>query len=310
MKLADQARGKWAAILPVLGVKKEFLTNRHGPCPMCAGTDRFRFDDKGRGMWFCNQCGSGDGIELVKRVNNWEFKEAAREIEKHVGTAPIIEIRNGPDPAVIKAEINSIWKAAVPLAEVPATAEWWRRRVGSIPECRDLRAAIQLACPNHGFHPAMVAMVRGPDGKAVNLHRTFLDRLGGKAEVPEPRRVMPLPMPKGCAVRLGEAAPTLGIAEGIETAVAATLMFGVPCWAALNAGNMEGWAPPEGVERVMIFGDNDDSFTGNASSYILARNLRRRPQPPEVLVHIPEDARSDWNDVLGRRDPNLAEHVS
>ncbi|NYY79755.1 hypothetical protein DMH17_06695 [Raoultella planticola] len=36
---------------------------------MCGGADRFRFDDKeGRGTWFCNQCGAGDGLKLVEKV--------------------------------------------------------------------------------------------------------------------------------------------------------------------------------------------------------------------------------------------------
>ncbi len=52
------ARGHWAKILPALGVN--ILKNRHQPCPVCGGKDRFRFDDQeGRGTWFCNQCGAG-----------------------------------------------------------------------------------------------------------------------------------------------------------------------------------------------------------------------------------------------------------
>ena len=44
------ARGHWSIILPALGVK--VLKNRHQPCPVCAGKDRFRFDDQeGRGTW-------------------------------------------------------------------------------------------------------------------------------------------------------------------------------------------------------------------------------------------------------------------
>lgn len=38
------ARGHWSRILPALGVT--VLKNRHQPCPVCAGKDRFRFDDR------------------------------------------------------------------------------------------------------------------------------------------------------------------------------------------------------------------------------------------------------------------------
>ncbi|EFB2406153.1 TPA: toprim domain-containing protein, partial [Escherichia coli] len=50
---------------------------RHAPCPACGGKDRFRFDDNGRGSFICNQCGAGDGLDLIKRVNNCDTTEAA-----------------------------------------------------------------------------------------------------------------------------------------------------------------------------------------------------------------------------------------
>ncbi len=56
-----------AAHSPELGMK--VIKNRHQACPVCGGADRFRFDDKrGRGTWFCNQCGAGDGLKLVEKV--------------------------------------------------------------------------------------------------------------------------------------------------------------------------------------------------------------------------------------------------
>ena len=59
-----QACGHWPRILPALGVK--VIKNRHQSCPVCGGSDRFRFDDKeGRGTWFCNQCGAGNGYRNV-----------------------------------------------------------------------------------------------------------------------------------------------------------------------------------------------------------------------------------------------------
>ncbi|MCV5836930.1 DNA primase, partial [Escherichia coli] len=71
--------GHWAQILPALGVN--ILKNRHQPCPVCGGKDRFRFDDQeGRGTWFCNQCGAGDGLALVTRALNVDISEAADRI--------------------------------------------------------------------------------------------------------------------------------------------------------------------------------------------------------------------------------------
>ncbi|MDU7017958.1 MAG: primase-helicase zinc-binding domain-containing protein, partial [Enterobacter sp.] len=74
-----QACGHWPRILPALGVK--VIKNRHQACPMCGGSDRFRFDDKeGRGTWFCNQCGAGDGLKLVEKVFGMNASEAAGKV--------------------------------------------------------------------------------------------------------------------------------------------------------------------------------------------------------------------------------------
>ena len=40
--------------------------------------DRFRFDDGGRGSFICNQCGAGDGLDLIRKVNKCDTSEAAR----------------------------------------------------------------------------------------------------------------------------------------------------------------------------------------------------------------------------------------
>jgi hypothetical protein len=39
MNTVERARGRWKAILPVLGI--ETRPNKHGPCPLCGGVDRY-----------------------------------------------------------------------------------------------------------------------------------------------------------------------------------------------------------------------------------------------------------------------------
>ena len=54
----DIARGKWASLLPAMGVPETILNGKHQPCPMCGGKDRFRYTDHGgTGAYICNQCG-------------------------------------------------------------------------------------------------------------------------------------------------------------------------------------------------------------------------------------------------------------
>ena len=51
--------------------------------------------------------------------------------------------------------------------------------------------------------------------------------------------LVPGPVPKGGAVRLFPPAEAMGIAEGIETALSAAQLSGLPVWAALNTVNIE-----------------------------------------------------------------------
>ncbi len=103
-----QACGHWPRILPALGMK--VIKNRHQACPVCGGADRFRFDDKeGRGTWFCNQCGAGDGLKLVEKVFGISASEAAGKVNAVTGHLPPVA------PEVMAA-------AALRSASVPASA--------------------------------------------------------------------------------------------------------------------------------------------------------------------------------------------
>ncbi len=77
-EVTSAAAGNWPYVLAGLSIDVPDSSRRHAPCPACGGTDRFRFDDNGRGSFICNQCGAGDGLDLIKRVNNCDTTEAAR----------------------------------------------------------------------------------------------------------------------------------------------------------------------------------------------------------------------------------------
>lgn len=112
IKITDVANGHWPAILGALaGLTSEQLTDKHQPCPLCGGKDRYRFDDQdGTGSWFCNQCGgpseaggAGSGMDLLLRRTGWTFADAAKRVEQHLGITP-----QRPDPPTKGAE--SVWR--------------------------------------------------------------------------------------------------------------------------------------------------------------------------------------------------------
>jgi len=275
--------------------------------PGCGGKDRFRFDDRnGTGSFICSQCGAGDGIEFVKRYLGLEFKDAAREIEKHIGDAVVLP-KMGQQKAQDgqkREEMIALWRRAKPVTYDDAAGLYLRNRLGNFTLPENVRFVADERYVEAGakasWHPVMVAKIDPSDGAKAEgqkaaLHRTYLDKAGNKAAVSSPRKMMGT-MPLGAAVRLMPHTDTLGIAEGIETALAASMLFGVPTWAALNAGLLAEWIPPDGVETIYVFGDNDFSFTGQAAAFTLGQRLRAKGL--RVTVEIPIRADTDWNDVL------------
>ncbi|MBC7175998.1 MAG: toprim domain-containing protein, partial [Klebsiella pneumoniae] len=77
-EVIQAAADRWPTVLAGLHIDVPDSPRRHAPCPACGGSDRFRFDDGGRGSFICNQCGAGDGLDLIKRVNNCDTTEAAQ----------------------------------------------------------------------------------------------------------------------------------------------------------------------------------------------------------------------------------------
>jgi putative DNA primase/helicase len=64
--LWERCNGRWRSILPALGVDPKFLSGKNGPCAICGGRDRWRFDNEhGDGTWICAHRGAGHGIKLA-----------------------------------------------------------------------------------------------------------------------------------------------------------------------------------------------------------------------------------------------------
>jgi putative DNA primase/helicase len=299
--IRDQARNKWASILSHFGIDDDFLTGKHGPCPMCGGKDRFRFDNQeGRGTWICNVCGAGDGMHLILKTR-WSFKDAARNVREMLGEASEAAPKREIDPEVARQLRRELWMGSTPIGNDEAAAYLASRGFrGPYPAAlRYTRSAEGTDHPRKSRCAAMLALVSGPDGKPVNIHRTYLEN-GWKAQMPEPRRMMPGKLAPGSAIRLYPHDGRLGVAEGIETAMAVTRDFGISCWSLVNSSMLEKFVVPDGVSELHIFGDNDRKFGGQASAYRLAYRLATKPDAPQIFVRIPEMAGTDWENI-GRK---------
>jgi hypothetical protein len=103
----------------------------------------------------------------------------------------------------------------------------------------------------------------------------------------------------------------LGVAEGIETALAVQEATGLPTWATLNAALMKSFEPPEGVDKLLIWADNDPVRNGKKAGLDAAEALRKRMSDRglETEILLPEGFRLtegkgvDWLDVLVTQGP-------
>lgn len=304
VRTREAAQGKWRGILMQLGVPENYLHNRHGPCPLCGGKDRFRWDNKdGRGSFICNQCGAGDGLNLTQRYLGLSFPEAAQRIDDLIGNVELDRDRRQP-AAISEDELRRRCRKLFKMSRHIQPGDLVATYLGSrgLPLDRypeNLRFAPQIYDGEGGKHPAMLAMVGLPAApKHSSIHRTFLMPGGSaKASLGAPRKLMKdSRLPAGACVSLSKYEPgtPLGIAEGIETALAASAMFNLPVWAALNATMLNKWCPPGGCTEVHIFADNDRNFAGQIAANELAKRLNA--DGIDVVVHTPPKTGHDWAD--------------
>ena len=322
------AAGRWPALLVALGIADEYLRDRHGPCPGCGGTDRFRYDDRdGAGTWLCSAGGgapvAGDGFALLEHCHGWTATEALHRVADVLGlregrTLPPIPPRRPtpaaqPDPAAIertRTQFNRLWSAGVLLdhgdAE-PGRRYFDARGLGELIDRGDLPTDLRLhpAAPywltgpdgrpqRLAELPALLALVRAPDGAPVGLHHTYLRANGsGKAALHDPAG-NPLPSRKlrllhrgagaGAAVRLyPPGGGRLAIGEGLETCLAVRVADPtLPVWSALTAGGVAAAVLPDGVREVLLIADADAA--GARAALTLARRLRAEGRAVRVIV--------------------------
>jgi putative DNA primase/helicase len=265
---------------------------------MCGGRDRWRWTNyEDAGCWVCTHCGTGSGINLIMRLYRLDYRQAASKVESVISSA-----RAAP-PKKLNIEeqrrfMRRIWRDSLPIKPDCIVGRYLAARSLPAPTLQSsLRHLPHAKCDGKSYH-AMIAKVVSPDGVAINIHRTFLDGNGSKAELPSPRKMMPGQVPPGSAVRLFPAGETLAVGEGIETCLAAHVLFDLPVWSAIDAGKMEKFIPPPDTKELVIMADRDENHVGTAAAEILAKRVHA--MGVKVRVEIPDRVGEDWNDVLIR----------
>jgi hypothetical protein len=193
-----------------------------------------------------------------------------------------------------KAE--AIWRRTVPVRGT--LAETYLRHRGCVlpPSDSDLRFLTGI----DKHPPALCARVTDvTTTKPISLHFTRLAGDGrGKAGSDRDKVLLGGHRKKYGCIRLfpdDAVATGLGIAEGVETALAAVHVH-TPVWAAIDAGNLAAFPLLSGVEVLTIFADHDEAGLKAAQSCAVRWQATSR----EVLLFRARQAGADMADVSQR----------
>lgn len=243
---------------------------------------------------------------LFKCFAGCDTRDVIREILRLDADALVHCERRASKPAIIPQDIwkrqraLDLWERARPIAGTPAEIYLRRRRIALLPSALRFHPRTPLG-HNDGVHfrPAMVAALHEGGahgaGRLVALQRTFFDHDDNARrarDLVDPR--MMFGRPHHGAVILAPATCVLGLAEGIETALSAMMLFGLPVWATLGSERMHQIALPDQVTRLLLFPDNDRAGEFGANN---ARAEYARPGRT-IETRYPPAGFKDWNDVL------------
>jgi putative DNA primase/helicase len=217
-------------------------------CPNC---NRGRRDDAfaitvkpdGEIIYFCHRC----------HLSGWE---ADRE---HHPVAP--PRRSMEQRQTLSDYGRELWKAACPIAG-EARAYLESRHCVRPPANGHLRCRERLQHPCGHIGPALVALITDAiTGASMSLHRTWITASGRKAAIESPRLLLAGHRKTGGVIRLWpdeDVSCGLGVAEGIETALAAAHGF-TPIWACIDAGNLAKLPVLPAIAALTVFADHDDA---------------------------------------------------
>jgi hypothetical protein len=208
------------------------------------------------------------------------------------GGARIALVENEPIDTRRPA-VERLWSEARPLRDSLAARYLAGRELTGTSALRFHPRTPQGRQPLTRFLPAMIAAVTDETG-LVAVHRTFLSRDGRSLSSRQPARAALGPLGTGL-VRLHPVRDRLGLAEGIETALSATQLLGVPCWATLGAERFKRIALPGSVAEIVLFLDHD------AAGHQAEAVARERFADRRIEARYPAQPGADWNDVLRAR---------
>ncbi len=295
MQTIEAAKGRWGEILSHYNL--QFTNNRHIQCPLCErkGSKGMRINEyRGDCSYIC-VCGSGSGFNLIMEMTGRSFAEVAKEIDAIIGNDSRVE-RKKEIPKAQRKTLSNLQDYRGTDAEIYLKG----RGIVNMPQMSISYSPEEMYYNSTGekvgMMPAMIAKITDSLSlEVLQIHITYLKN--GKKFDRKVKGIASATDYKTPCIRLFQAEKTLGIAEGIESALSAHDMYDVPTWSVVNSGFMKKFRAPLGVTKLMIFADNDRSLTGHSAAFECARaNLSAKNDVTEVSIIWPDEL-GDFNDL-------------
>lgn len=249
-------------------------------------------------------------VSLPERISDqvrelWDGADAHNIAEFYLRSRGLL--RYGALPTALRGHNRVLYVEACGIEKPIVEPSWrtWRSSDGQ------WRKAIHK--------PAMLAAITNAEGQVTALQRIWCERryeVDASRSGPQDARAQGLETRKKTmgrigtgAIRLAEPEDTLGLAEGVESAMAASQLFRYPVWALagvtrMGAAGRDGrpdrapaiWLPPQ-IRHLYIFGDRGEA--GERAADFCAWWYRR--QGLDAVAVLPTESYDDWNsELLGR----------
>jgi hypothetical protein len=224
----------------------------------------------------------GDRGLLVTCFAGCDAGDILRELDR----IPLGRRYEPPAPMVATgtANIDRLWSEARPVAGTLAERYLASRFLLPVPIDVRFHPRCPLGPkPRTLFKPALLVGVREAQ-RLVAFQRIFVD----PTTYAYTEKATLGTLGTG-AWRGGGLAPTIGLAEGFETASAWSRLRGIPCWATLGSRRLDLVNIPDSVTTLILAGDND-----LAGRRAVARSINRYASDNRVIEVDYPTGHKDW----------------
>ena len=337
--------GRWRNILSAMAPMLQDVIAKDGKhtwCPNPAHQQRHgdamrtlnNFDETG-GM-VCNTCGKfKTGINVLMWLYGWSYGKTIHEIDCHIhgmkggyraiqAIAPVQRMEEDPAKSERAAQKQKlVWEQSVELqSPIALVGRTYLQNRGisdlklPMPEVRFHPGLEYYSTPERkdakpkfeGRFPAIVYIIRTPEGKVGTLQRIYLQPDGsGKLQLPDggdAKKMMTRraerPLTGGSAWLDAPSLPVMQITEGFENGMSVRLLVdGIPTAVASSDTLLANFRIPDHIHFIAIWGDWDQAGVEHARALeARVREQGRRAVCIFPQYEIPGRHKVDWNDAL------------